>query len=109
LFVFPSLHDSSGNVVLESLSRGLPVVCLDLGGPQTYIDSHCGVVVSTLGRSRAEVEQALATAIGALLDDPARLARMQQAAALHAGRQTWESVVARAYGVIDTRLQWSSA
>jgi len=25
LFVFPSLHDSSGNVVIEALSRGLPV------------------------------------------------------------------------------------
>ena len=29
--LFPSLHDSSGNVVLEAMDRGLPVVCLDLG------------------------------------------------------------------------------
>lgn len=109
LFVFPSLHDSSGNVVLESLSRGLPVVCLDLGGPQTYIDSHCGVVVSTRGRSRDEVEEALAAAIATLLDDPAGLARMQQAAAVHAGRQTWAVVVARAYAAIGGRLSWGPA
>ncbi len=32
IFLFPSLHDPGGMVVLEALSRGLPVVCLDLGG-----------------------------------------------------------------------------
>ena len=37
LFVYPSLHDSSGNVVLEALSFGLPVVCLDLGGPAQIV------------------------------------------------------------------------
>ena len=31
--LFPSLHDSSGQVVLEALACGRPVVCLDLGGP----------------------------------------------------------------------------
>jgi len=106
LFVFPSLHDSSGNVVLESLSRGLPVVCLDLGGPHTYIDSHCGVVVSTCDRSVPAVEQALADAIGGVLDDPERLARMQAAAIVHAGCQTWASVVNRAYAAIGGRLGW---
>ena len=30
-FVFPSLHDSGGMVVLESLAAGLPVICLEVG------------------------------------------------------------------------------
>jgi len=107
LFVFPSLHDSSGNVVLEALSRGLPVVCLDLGGPQAYIDNSCGVVVSTQGLSRDALEQALARAIAAIQDDPAKLARMQRHAALHASRQTWESVVMRAYSAIALKLRWA--
>ena len=76
LFLFPSLHDSSGSVVLESLSCGLPVVCLDLGGPQNYLDGSCGIVVSTQGLARDQLEQALADAIAAVLADPARLARM---------------------------------
>jgi glycosyltransferase involved in cell wall biosynthesis len=109
LFLFPSLHDSSGNVVLEALSRGLPVVCLDLGGPQLYIDESCGVVVSTAGRDRAAVEQALADAIGNLLTQPARLAAMSKAAAEHAARQSWDAVVARAYAVIEARIGWASA
>jgi glycosyltransferase involved in cell wall biosynthesis len=109
LFVFPSLHDSSGNVVLEALSRGVPVVCLDLGGPQLYIDETCGVVVSTAGLDRAGVEQALAATIGGLLGEPARLAAMSKAAAEHAARQSWDAVVARAYGEIESRIGWGLA
>jgi glycosyltransferase involved in cell wall biosynthesis len=33
VFLFPSLHDDAGFVVVEASSLGLPVVCLDLGGP----------------------------------------------------------------------------
>ncbi len=106
LFVFPSLHDSSGNVVLESLSRGLPVVCLDLGGPQLYLDASCGVVVPTADRSRAQVEAAIADAITRLLATPARLAELSRCAAEHAARQTWAAAVQGAYAHIGQRLQW---
>ena len=45
VFLFPSLHDSGGMVVLEALCRGLPVVCLDLGGPGQIVDDTCGRVI----------------------------------------------------------------
>ena len=32
-FLFPSLHEEAGLVVVEALGSGLPVVCLDRGGP----------------------------------------------------------------------------
>ncbi|WP_144629139.1 glycosyltransferase [Arthrobacter woluwensis] len=35
--LFPSLHDSCGWVVGEALSHGLPVVCVDLGGPPSFL------------------------------------------------------------------------
>lgn len=109
LFVFPSLHDSSGNVVLEALSRGLPVVCLDLGGPKHYVTPDCGVVVSTQGLSRSKVEQGMARAITELILDPARLRRMSDEAARHARAQNWGACVARAYDAIEQRLAWSGA
>ena len=32
-FLFPSLHDSASFAVAEAVSLGVPVVCLDRGGP----------------------------------------------------------------------------
>lgn len=109
LFVFPSLHDSSGNVVLESLSHGLPVICLDLCGPKYYVTPECGVVVSTLDQSRAQVEHGLAKAIAGVIDDPEKLLSMSTEAARQATIQTWEARVTRAYEMIEQRLHWASA
>ena len=47
LLLFPSLHDSGGQVVLEALSHGLPVVCLKLGGPGEIINNNCGRAITT--------------------------------------------------------------
>jgi len=106
LFVFPSLHDSSGNVVLESLSRGLPVICLDLGGPKYYVTPQCGVVVSTRGQSRAQIERGLANAIAGVLDDPEKLRSMSTEAVRQATIQTWAARVNGAYDLIEQKLNW---
>ncbi len=37
LFVFPSTTDTFGMVILEALSRGLPALVTDIGGPQEII------------------------------------------------------------------------
>jgi glycosyltransferase involved in cell wall biosynthesis len=106
VFVFPSLRDSSGNVVLEALSRGLPVVCLNLGGPPRYITPECGVAISTEGLSRVAAERALATELEALARDPERLDQMSRHALTRSRGQSWESRVATAYDVIASRLGW---
>jgi glycosyltransferase involved in cell wall biosynthesis len=61
--VFPSLHDSGGLVVLEALSDGLPVVCLDLGGPGIIMNETCGIVVSTAHADEAQIVTSLANAM----------------------------------------------
>lgn len=108
LFVFPSLHDAGGSVVLEALSRGLPVVCLDLGGPKYYVDSSCGVVVATGALTEAEVERALADAIGGLVCDPGRLHALRDGAVARARRFTWGHQVASAYAQIGAALGWDA-
>jgi glycosyltransferase involved in cell wall biosynthesis len=40
--VHPSLHDSSGTVIIEAMAAGRPVICLDLGGPGTLVTTDCG-------------------------------------------------------------------
>jgi glycosyltransferase involved in cell wall biosynthesis len=64
--IFPSLHDSGGMVVLEALSEGLPVICLDLGGPGLMINESCGIAVPTFGADEAQVVTGIANAMIAL-------------------------------------------
>jgi len=45
IFVFPSLQDSGGFAVLEAMAAGLPVVCLDVGGPALALSEATGICV----------------------------------------------------------------
>lgn len=47
--LFPGLHDSGGMVVLEALVAGLPVVCLDIGGPGELVTQECGFKIAATG------------------------------------------------------------
>jgi glycosyltransferase involved in cell wall biosynthesis len=69
LFLYPSLHDTGGFVVLESMSHAVPVVCLDLGGPGIIVNDSCGRVVGTNRRVEQEVVQGLKSAVKEILED----------------------------------------
>jgi glycosyltransferase involved in cell wall biosynthesis len=45
VLVFTSLRDTSGNVVLEALGRGVPVICLDHQGVADIVTSSCGTKI----------------------------------------------------------------
>jgi glycosyltransferase involved in cell wall biosynthesis len=97
LFIYPSLHDSSGNVVLEALSFGLPVVCLDLGGPAQIVTPEAGVVVSTVGRDTAQAAAAMASEIVRVLRSPGLLNELSRGAVARAAQFTLASRVAQFY------------
>jgi glycosyltransferase involved in cell wall biosynthesis len=78
VLLFPSLHDSSGNAVLEALANGVPVVCLNLGGPRVLVDDRCGIRVSA-DDERGAID-GLAAALSTLARDRERRARMARAA-----------------------------
>jgi glycosyltransferase involved in cell wall biosynthesis len=61
VFLFPSLHDTGGYAVIESMFNKLPVICLNSGGPAVAVDRSCRIRVP-LG-SRSEITTRLATAI----------------------------------------------
>lgn len=93
-FLFPSLHDSSGNVVLEALSSGLPVACLDAGGPAVLVDSSCGFKVRP-GDPQQVVDD-LARVLATLASDR-RLIRSMGEAARYRAREhfSWARQVTR--------------
>jgi glycosyltransferase involved in cell wall biosynthesis len=95
-FVFPSLHDSGGMAVLEALSQGLPVVCLDLGGPGIIVNGSCGIVVSTTDASEDQVVTGIASAMISLATMPiAELNRLSMGAIARANELSWASLTAR--------------
>ncbi len=104
LFVFPSLHDSGGNVVLEALCRGLPVVCLDLGGPKELVTSACGAVVRTNGLSTESAANDLAVAISNLLRDPLKLQALSEGAVARAREFLWSDRIAGFYQMVSPYL-----
>lgn len=97
-FLFPSLHDSSGNVVLEAQANGLPVICLDVGGPATLVKPDTAIVVDTRGRSEEGVVNELAKAIERLaVDEASRFEMGKTAIANVRETMTWSN---RVYGAL---------
>lgn len=43
--VHPALHEAFGQACLESLALGVPVICLNWGGPGLIVDPTCGFAV----------------------------------------------------------------
>jgi glycosyltransferase involved in cell wall biosynthesis len=97
VLLFPSLHDSGGMVVLEALSCGLPVICLDLGGPSLFVDQSCGRVVSTTAQDERGVVEQIAKFLSELATDRNLLEQLSESARQRAHSFTWETHVRAVY------------
>jgi len=78
VLVHPALHEAFGNVCLEALASGRPVICLDLGGPGSQVRESTGIKVAAT-TPEAAVEE-LAAAMNKLASDPELCSRMGRAA-----------------------------
>lgn len=85
--VHPSLHDSGGFVCLEAMAAGLPVLCLDLGGPALQVTDQTGIkiVASTPTQTVTELAQAMST----LATQPTLRASLGQAGQQRAQDFNW--------------------
>ncbi|HEB71005.1 MAG TPA: glycosyltransferase family 1 protein [Nitrospirae bacterium] len=100
IFLFPSLHDSGGMVVLEAMSHGLPVVCLDLGGPSVIVNDTCGRMINTGGRNKSEVITALSKALQELAENKELLKSLRAGALERINIFDWSVIVNRLYSKI---------
>ena len=96
VFIFPSLHDSGGNVVQEALAAGLPVVCFNLGGPPSFVDANCGVVVEARDAAdEAQLVRRLADAVEQVTSSSGHWAQLHRGALERAASMTWEKQIAK--------------
>lgn len=100
-FVFPSLHDSGGMVVLESLAAQLPVICLDLGGPGVFIDSSCGIVIQTKNRSEISIQNSIAAAMISLAQQPSTREALASRCSARARQFSWTSAARQLYSAFE--------
>ena len=100
--VMPTLAEANGIAFQEAMTLGVPIICLDWGGPQELLGADDAVMIAP--DDPAAVVAALAAAMTRLADDPDtadRLAARARARALDAGFRwrdllhRWEDVYRR--------------
>jgi len=89
LFLFPSLTETFGNVVLEAMASGLPVIAFDYAAAGALIRSRENGIKAVVGDSDAFIESAVAA-----MGDDARLDAMGKGARATAEGMSWERIVA---------------
>jgi glycosyltransferase involved in cell wall biosynthesis len=87
VLAFTSLRDTTGTVVLEALSHGVPVVCLDHQGAGDIITPECGVKIPV--SSPSKVIDDLAATLECLADDPLRRTKLREGARQRACIYLW--------------------
>ncbi len=96
VFLFPSLSDTFGNVVMEALASGLPVVAFDCAAAAEHVgDGSSGRLVVPGD------EAGFIAATASLAVAPGSLQAMRDAAVAAARRATWDEVLER----FEARLQ----
>lgn len=83
----PSLADNMPNSVLEALAAGVPVVSTRVGGVPFIVDHERTALLVPAGDP-----QAMAVALGRLLDDGALWARLSEAGLAEVQRYTWAAI-----------------
>ena len=99
VLVFPSLFEGFGLVMLEAMSRGLPVIATaHTAAPDVLTDGEDGFIVP-IRSADAIVER-----LEQLIRDRPRLAAMKRAAREKAATLSWESYRRGIVDAVETEL-----
>lgn len=89
LFAFTSLTETFGNVVLEAMATGLPVVALRAGGVGDIVrDGENGFLLDP-----GQPPEDFARTLIQLIDNAGLRQRLAQGALAHASRQSWHAIM----------------
>jgi glycosyltransferase involved in cell wall biosynthesis len=95
VFLFPSLTETFGNVTLEAMASGLAVVAFDCAGAKWLIKDGINGCTATPSDNRAFIGKTVA-----LQSNSPQRQQIRLAARLASLESSWESIVAKAEGVM---------
>lgn len=93
VFVMPSIRETTGTVILEAMSFGLPVVTIGRFGGAVILNEEIGWLYD--GKSKEEFVSSLARALQECISDPDEVIRRGTNARLSAERYLWQNKVQR--------------
>ena len=99
-FVFPSFREPSGNVVLEAMSWGLPLIVADRGGPAYAVGTEAGIRVPA--ETPGQFARDIAEAIRRLVTEPGLAAGYGESARrLTERNHLWPAKIERMLGLYE--------
>lgn len=102
LFVFTSLHESSGMVIFEAISYGLPVISFNLGGPNHILNENC--LIMTDGLSQNQVIESLAQRIISIISNQNEYVLLKEQTHLKSVELLWSNIVENVYKEIEISM-----
>jgi len=103
-FLFPSLRDGGGAVVVEAMAAGKPVICMDLAGPGWHVTEECGIKIPA--RSPQEAIELMAQALERLYLDRELSVKMGQAGRARAEQiYRWDHLGDRLLKIYEEALE----
>ncbi len=101
VFVFPTLYEPFGFVILEAMSAGLPVITSKLAGASELItDGHDGILLEDPTDSSE-----IADKISLLLGSPRMMMQMGRNGRRTAEKHSWDEVAKKMLGVYEEVLK----
>jgi len=98
LFVFPSIREFGGGVVLEAMALGIPAVVLDHGGPPELVPPGTGYVLPMT--TREDIVTRLRQLLTELREYPSHLQNSGELAQAHVRKYySWEAKAAQIHEV----------
>ncbi|MBR2705299.1 MAG: glycosyltransferase family 4 protein [Clostridia bacterium] len=89
-FVFPSLRETTGTVIFEALSHGLPIVGLNQNGLKLIANEKCAILVDT---DCENIQLQFGKAIQRMIDDDKLRKELSKNAYDEIKKYTWENKI----------------
>ena len=89
VFIMPSLRETTGSVLLEAMSKGLPIITINKFGGALLVNEKTGWVYD--GKTKEELLNGLSSAIIECINNPSEVAYRGKTAKEMSQKYTWSS------------------